>query len=151
MSKIIFICHGNICRSTMAEFVFKDMVKKEGLHNIIIVSAATTTEEIGSDTYPPVKQLLTREGIPFEPRKARLFQGNEYDDFDYIIGMDEENIRDLHRICNGDSEGKIHKLLEFIGEERDIADPWYTRDFEQAYDDISSGCRGLLKCLRGNK
>ena len=80
MSKIIFICHGNICRSTMAEFVFKDMVKKEGLHNIVIVSAATTTEEIGSDTYPPVKQLLTREGIPFEPRRARLFQGNEYDD-----------------------------------------------------------------------
>lgn len=113
MVKIIFICHGNICRSTMAEFVFKDMVKKSGLHNTFIVSAATTTEELGNDTYPPVKKLLKEKGIPFEPRKARLFKGEEYNDFDYIIGMDDENIRDLHRICSGDPDKKIYKLLDF--------------------------------------
>ena len=140
MIKIIFICHGNICRSTMAEFVFKDMVKKNSLHNTFIVSAATTTEELGNDTYPPVKRLLKEKGIPFEPRQARQFKGSEYNDFDYIIGMDDENIRDLHRICNGDPEGKIYKLLDFANVDRNIADPWYTGDFNTTYDDVILGC-----------
>ena len=148
MKKILFVCHGNICRSPMAEFVMKDMVRKAGLEKEIFVdSKACRRDELGSDTYYGTKDKLREEGIPFQPRQARQITSADYEQYDYIIGMDGENMRDLARLTQGDSQGKTYRLLEFAGESRDVADPWYTDDFDATYRDVTKGCAALLKKL----
>lgn len=149
MVKILFICHGNICRSTMAEFVMKEMVRRAGMEEkIYIESAATTREEIGNDTYPPAKRKLREMGIPFTPRKARQMTRADYDRFDYIIGMDDENLTDMRRICGGDREKKISLLLDHTPHPRDVADPWYTGNFDATYRDVTEGCTALLEEIK---
>lgn len=143
---ILFVCHGNICRSTMAEFVLKDMVAARGVADgFSIESAATSTEEIGNPVHPGTRRMLQAHGIGgFEGKRARQLTRDDYDDYDLIIGMDEANIRNMGRMLGGDPEGKVRKLLEFAGSTRDVADPWYTGDFETTYDDVRAGCAGLL-------
>ena len=146
MTRILFVCHGNICRSPMAEFVMKDLVQKAGLADqFYIESAATSTEEIGSEVYPPAKRKLAEHGIGCKGKKARQMRDNDYSRFDLLIGMDEWNIRNMTRICGGDPQGKIHLLLEHSPRPRDIADPWYTGDFEATWQDVWEGCQGLLE------
>lgn len=148
MIKILFICHGNICRSTMAEFVFKDLVAKEGwADQFYIESAATSREEIGNDTHPGTKRKLTEVGIPYTKRKARQVTRQDYDTYDYLIIMDQENQSGLNRIIGADSDKKVFKLLDFAGQNRDIADPWYTGNFDETYDDVVEGCQALLEKL----
>lgn len=156
MIKIMFVCHGNICRSPMAEFVLKDMVKKLGREDeFFIASAATSTEEIGNDIHYGTRGRLRREGIPITPRAAVQLRRADYNKYDLIIGMDSANIRNINRICGGDPEGKVRLMLSFCGLFRDVADPWYTGDFDSTFNDVSAGCRGLLKELgiedRGGK
>ncbi len=149
MIKILFVCHGNICRSPMAEFIMKDMVVREGLcDKIYVESAATSREEIGNDMYPPAKRKLALEGIPFERRRARQIKLQDYDEFDYIILMEEYNINNAMRIFREDPHGKLKLLLEFAGDRRDIADPWYTGNFDRTYDDLVEGCRALLSFIK---
>lgn len=149
MTRILFVCHGNICRSTMAEFVLKDMVAKRGLADrFAIESAATSTEEIGNPVHPGTVRELRRHGIGgFEGKRARQLRRSDYDDFDLIIGMDEANVRNILRMLGGDEAGKVHKLLDFAGHNRSIADPWYTGDFDTTYEDVLDGCEGLLRYL----
>lgn len=148
MIKVLFICHGNICRSTMAEFIMKDMVRKAGREDeFYIKSAATSREEIGNDTHRGTKAKLREVGVPFEKRAARQVTKADYDRFDYLIVMDEENIRGLKRVIGSDPEGKVFKLLDFAGKDRDIADPWYTGNFDDTYDDIMEGLTALMKKL----
>lgn len=149
MVKILFVCHGNICRSPMAEFMMKYFASKAGRENdFYIRSAATTTEEIGNDMYPPAKRKLTAMKIPFERRAARQMTRSDYSEFDYIIGMDDENLYDMRRICGGDPEKKISLLLDWTSRGRcDVADPWYTGNFDITYDDIFEGCHALLEKL----
>ena len=148
MIKILFICHGNICRSTMCESVFTYMIKKRDIADQFIVdSAATSTEEIGNPPPRGTVNKLKQVNIPLVPHRARQITWNDYNNFDYIIGMDEWNIRNLNRMLKGDPEGKIYKLLTFSGSERDIADPWYTGNFDETYSDIVEGCEGFLKYL----
>ena len=149
MIRVLFICHGNICRSPMAEFVFLNLVKKAGCESEFeIDSAATSREEIGNDIHRGTRGILDREGIPYCRRRARQVTRADYDNFDYLIIMDEENRRGLSRIIPADPENKIHKLMEYAGEDRDVADPWYTGDFEETFKDIDKGCRGLLEHLK---
>lgn len=148
MTKILFVCHGNICRSPMAEFVFKDMTKN--YNDIYIESAATSTEELGNGVHHGTANLLRKKGISTAGKVACQMNKNDYEKFDYIIGMDSWNIRNIKRICGGDPDKKIYKLLDFS--ERagdDIADPWYTGDFETTYSDVYEGCCGLLKKIYG--
>lgn len=146
--RILFVCHGNICRSTMAEFVMKSIVGERGLSDrFTIESAATSTEEIGSPVHPGTRKILEREGIDCSGKTARQMQRSDYDRFDLLIGMDEANVRNMLRMLGGDPAGKVHKLLEFAGSEADIVDPWYTGDFEATYDDVHAGCVGLLGWL----
>lgn len=152
MIRVLFICHGNICRSPMAEFIMKDMVAGAGLaEQFRIASAATSTEEIwngvGNSVYPPAKAKLREHGIDCAGKRAVQLTRGDYEKYDYLIGMDSANICNMHRMLGGDPEGKIFKLLSFAGAERDIADPWYTGDFEAAYADIVEGCQGLLRDL----
>lgn len=145
---ILFICHGNICRSPMAEMVMKEMVRQKGLEaKFEISSMAATTEEIGQDMYPPAKRALTAHRIPYTKRKAALITMKDYDWADYIIAMDEENMHDLSRLTRGDPDKKISRLLYWAGEKRDVADPWYTGNFEKTYEDIVKGCRAVLEKL----
>lgn len=149
MIKILFICHGNICRSTMAEFVMKDLVNKVGLtDNFYIESAATSREEIGNDTDPRTKRKLTEMGVPFTKRRARQMTKADYKEFDYIIAMDDNNIRNMMRIIGSDPDGKVSKLLEFAGSSDGIADPWYTGNFDDTWDDVLEGCTALLDQLK---
>ncbi len=153
MIKILFICHGNICRSPMAEFVMKDLVQKAGLADqFYIASAATSTEEIwngvGNPVYPPAKAELARHGIGCEGKRAVQLTRKDYEKYDYLVGMDSANIRNMHRMLGGDPEGKIFRLLSFAGSEEDISDPWYTGNFEVTYRDVDRGCRGLLEYLQ---
>ena len=142
----MFVCHGNICRSPMAEFVMKDIVRKTGLESEILVeSAATSTEEIGNDIHRGTRQKLTKENIPFTQRSARQITSDDYQKFDYLIGMDDENIFTMRRRWNNDPENKIFLLLEFAGKTLEITDPWYTGNFENTYSDIVEGCNGLMK------
>lgn len=151
MKKILMICHGNICRSTMAEFVMKDMVRKAGLENkYYIESAATSREEIGNDTHPGTKRKLTEVGIPYTKRRARQVTKNDYAEYDYLVIMDQNNLRNLNRIIGEDPDNKVFKLLEFAGKSRDIADPWYTGNFDETYDDVVEGCQALLEHLENN-
>ncbi|MDE6024830.1 MAG: low molecular weight phosphotyrosine protein phosphatase [Lachnospiraceae bacterium] len=152
MIKILFICHGNICRSPMAEFILKDMVQKQDLADqFYISSAATSTEEIwngsGNPVYPPAKQELKKHGLSCGDKRAILLKREDYDKYDYLIGMDSANIRNMKRILGGDPQGKIYKLLSFAGSDRDVADPWYTGHFDVTYTDVESGCKGLLAFL----
>ncbi len=149
MVRVLFVCHGNICRSTMAEFVLKDMVAKRGLSGQFhIESAATSTEEPGNPVYPGTQRVLRAHGIGgFEGKRARQLRRADCNDFDLIIGMDEANMRNTGRMLGGDAQGKLHKLLEFAGSTRDVADPWYTGDFDTTYEDVCDGCEGLLNFL----
>ena len=146
MIKVIFICHGNICRSTMAEFVLKDMVNKRNIaEEFYIQSAATSREEIGNDTHYGTKNKLDEVGIPYTKRKARQMTKGDYEEYDYIIGMDDANIRKILRIVGGDKEGKVSKLLDWTGIDRSIADPWYTGNFDETYDDVVKGLEAFLE------
>ena len=148
MKKILFVCHGNICRSPMAEFVMKDLVQKAGLaDHFYIESAATSTEEIGNEVYPPAKRKLAEHGISCKGKTARQMTRSDYQCFDLLIGMDDWNIRNMTRIAGGDPEGKIHKLLDYTARRGDVADPWYTGDFDATWRDVTEGCRELLKSL----
>lgn len=145
MIKILFICHGNICRSPMAEFVFCDMVKKRGMEELfIIASAATSREELGNPVHYGTTQKLKEIGISTAGKYAIQLKKRDYEYYDYIIGMEYRNIRNIERIIGADPEHKIHKLLDFSSRPRDIADPWYTGNFESTYKDIVEGCEGLL-------
>lgn len=145
MIKIMFVCLGNICRSPMAEFVLKDMVNKKGLSNeFYIKSSATSYEEIGNDIYCGARDKLIQKNIPFTKRKATRLTPEDYNKYDFIIGMEEANIRDIKRIVGEDKENKIYKLLDFSNNPRDIADPWYTGNFEVTYYDIVEGCHAFL-------
>lgn len=151
MIKILFVCHGNICRSPMAEFVFKDMVSKRGNDYMFeIASAATSTEEIwngiGNPVYPPAREELARHGISCKGKRAVQLKKKDYDYYDYLIGMDSMNIRNIERIVGHHGE-KISLLLEYAGRKDSIADPWYTGNFEVTYSDIVEGCTAFLKYL----
>ncbi|WP_251614350.1 low molecular weight protein-tyrosine-phosphatase [Senimuribacter intestinalis] len=148
MIKILFICHGNICRSPMAEYVMKDMVRKAGCEaEFEIASAATSREEIGNDIHRGTKAKLREQGIAFEKRQARQVTKKDYEEFDYLILMDRENKRGLSRIISADPYNKVHMLLGFAGKDRDIADPWYTGNFDETYDDVVAGCQAFLQSL----
>lgn len=148
MKRILFVCHGNICRSPMAEFVMKDLVRKAGReHDFYIESAATSTEEIGNEVYPPAKRKLAEHSIGCKGKTARQMTRRDYDRFDLLIGMDSWNIRNMNRICGGDPEQKIHKLLDFTDRMDDVADPWYTGNFEATWCDVLEGCQCLLEQL----
>ncbi len=149
MKRILFVCHGNICRSPMAEFVMKDLVAQNGLQDrFYIESAATSTEEIGNSVYPPAQRKLAEHGISCKGKTARQMRRADYDRFDLLIGMDEWNIRNMNAICGGDPEGKIHKLLDYTDRKGDVADPWYTGDFEATWRDVTEGCQRLLDTLQ---
>lgn len=151
MIRVMFVCHGNICRSPMAEFIFRDIIIKEGKDGIISVfSSATSTEEIGNPVYPPARRELLRHGISADGKRAVRLEKSDYDKYDLFIGMDSANIRNMHRIFGADPDCKIVKLLELAGEMRDVADPWYTGDFETTYNDCLRGCEALLKHLEDN-
>ena len=185
MTKILFVCHGNICRSPMAEFVMKDLVRQAGLEaQFHIESAATSTEEIGNPVYPAARRKLAEHGISCEGKRARQLKSSDYEQYDLLVGMDRANLRNMHRICGGDSAGKLHLLMEYAGRREgvpakpssrlcgersrsgmselaasagsegyaafgdDVADPWYTDDFETTWRDVLAGCKGLLETLR---
>ena len=148
MIKILFVCHGNICRSTMAQSVFWYMTDKKGLSGCFeIDSAATSTEEIGNPPHYGTAAELRKHNIPLIPHRARQLTKSDYDRYDYLIGMDSANIRNMRRMTGG--EDKIYKLLSFAGLDRDVADPWYTGDFETTYADVVLGCAALLDKLEG--
>ena len=148
MIKVLFVCHGNICRSPMGEFVMKDLVKKAGLESMFhIESAATSTEEIGNSVYPPARRKLAEHGISCAGKTARQLRRDDYARWDYLVGMDEANRRNMNRICGGDPEGKIHLLLDYTDRPGDVADPWYTGNFEATWRDVNNGCLGLLAAL----
>lgn len=143
--KILFVCHGNICRSPMAEFVMKDLVGKAGAEEAFeIASAAVSTEEIGNDIYPPAQRKLREKGVSFIHRSARQITRSDYAYYDHIICMDESNLRWLRRIIGDDKEDKVSLLMQWTGVRRDVADPWYTSDFEATYRDVTEGCKALL-------
>jgi len=146
MQRILFICHGNICRSPMAEMVFKHMVKNAGRENdFYIDSAATDYDEIGNGMHRGTRQILEKNHIPYTDHRARLVTPDDYNDFDLLIIMDSENQRHLERRVGKDTEGKVHYLMEYAGKYRDVADPWYTGNFEETWRDVCEGCRALLE------
>ena len=152
MIRIMFVCHGNICRSPMAEFIMKKLILDVGLSKeFAIESSATSTEEIwngiGSPLYKPAREELLRHGIPFSERRATLLTKEDYGKYDLFIGMDSANIRNMHRIFGKDPDRKIKKLMDFTGRGGDVSDPWYSRDFGRAYSDIHEGCTSLLLAL----
>ena len=149
MIKILFVCHGNICRSPMAEFVLKDMVQKEGIANeFYIASAATSTEEIGNPVHHGTRSKLAQVGISTSGKYAVQMKRSDYQEYDYIIGMDSWNYRNMLRIAGKDNKEKISLLLDYTDHPRDVADPWYTGDFEKTYQDVLAGCQGFLAYLR---
>lgn len=151
MTKILFVCHGNICRSPMAEFVMKDLVKKAGLEDQFqIASAATSTEEIGCPVYPPARRKLAEHGIGCAGKTARQLTRVDYAQYHLLIGMDRANIRNMTRICCGDPDGKIKLLLDYTDRSGDVADPWYTGDFEATWRDVLAGCERLLSNILAN-
>ncbi len=148
MIKVLFICHGNICRSTMAESVLTHMVKQRHIDHLFeINSSATSREEIGNPPHHGTVNKLRQVGIPLIPHRAVQMTKADYEKYDYLIGMDDWNIRNMLRIAGGDPDHKIRKLLSFAGSARDIADPWYTGNFDETYDDIIEGCEAFLRSL----
>lgn len=147
MYKILFVCHGNICRSPMAEYIMRDMLKKRGITGVSVASAATSTEEIGNGVHRGTVAVLSRLGIDCSDKTARQMTRSDYDKFDLLIGMDGANIRNMERISRGDPAGKIYRLLDFTEQPRDISDPWYTGDFGLTYADVREGCEALLREL----
>ncbi len=151
-TRILFVCHGNICRSPMAEFIMKKLVEDAGLaEQFEIASAATSTEEIGNPVYPPARRKLAEHGIGCEGKYARQLTRRDYEHYDLLIGMDRYNIRNMERMCGGDPEGKIHSLMEYEGRKgQDVADPWYTGDFDATWRDCLNGCKALLEVTTYN-
>lgn len=152
MIKIMFVCHGNICRSPMAEFILKEMLRQRGWENRCrVASCATSTEEIwggrGSPMYPPAKAMLSAHGIPYTEREAVQLRRSDYSEYDLFIGMDSANIRNMERMLGGDPQGKIRRMMDFTDRGGDVADPWYSRNFEDAYRDIRDGCEGILRWI----
>ena len=144
----MFVCHGNICRSPMAEFIMKKLVTDAGLSDrFYIASSATSTEELGNPVYPPARSELAKHDIGCSGKTAVQLRKSDYDRYDYFIGMDTANIRNMNRIFGSDRDGKIYKLLTFTGRSDDVSDPWYSRKFDTAYADIEEGCKGLLAKL----
>ena len=150
MKKLLFVCHGNICRSPMAEFVMKALVQEQGLsYRYEIASAATSTEEIGNPVYPPARRMLAAHGISCAGKTARQMTKQDYAYYDLLIGMDHANLRNMRRICCGDPDGKLHLLLDYTNRPGEVADPWDTDDFQSTWEDVTEGCQGLLKALEG--
>lgn len=149
MIKILFVCHGNICRSPMAEFILKDMVRRAGeAERFEIASAATSTEELGSGVYPPARRKLAEHGIDCAGKTARRIRPADYEEYDLLIGFDRANMQNMARCFGGDPEGKLHRITAFAGAPDAIVDdPWYTRDFDRAWEDIHAGCLGLFNRL----
>jgi protein-tyrosine phosphatase len=145
--KILFVCHGNICRSPMAEFVMKHLLAEAGRDDITAESAAMHTDAIGCDTHRGTRNVLSLKGVPFEKRAAWLLTASKASEYDLIIGMDDYNIADLKRLVYPGDAAKIRKLLDYTGEKRDVADPWYTGNFDETYDDVLAGCKALLETL----
>ncbi len=145
MPKILFICHGNICRSPMAEMVLKHLIRQRGLTGYTVASAAVSREEIGNDVYPPARRELARQGVPCEHRGARQVTARDYDEWDHLIGMDMSNITRMLRIFGGDPDHKVHRLLDYTGHPADVDDPWYTDRFDVCYADVLAGCEALLR------
>ena len=143
--RILFLCHGNICRSPMAEFVMKDLLRKAGRTDVTVESAALHTDELGNDIHYGTRQKLTEMKIPFEPREAWLLSAAKAKEYDLLIGMDRYNLADLRRLVYPEDRDKIHLLLDYTGQGRDVADPWYTGNFDATWDDILAGCTALLK------
>ena len=151
MVKILFVCHGNICRSTMAQYVMEDLVRKAGLEDqFYIDSAAASTDEIGNPVHHGTRRKLREMGVPCGEHRARQLTQRDYETFDWLIGMDEANLRDMRRMLGDDPQGKLHLLLDFTGRPGSITDPWYTGDFDATWRDVLEGCQGLLKKLRQN-
>ncbi len=150
MHKILFVCYGNICRSPMAEFVMKDLAARLDMSGeFFIASAATSAEEIGNPVYPPARRMLAKHGINCAGKTARQMNRRDYEEFDLLVGMDGQNLRAMRRICGGDRAGKLRMLMEYTDRPGDVADPWYTGDFEATWRDVSEGCRGMMKALTG--
>ena len=148
MTRILFICHGNICRSTMAQFVMEDLVRRAGREDeFVIDSAATSSEELGNPPHHGTVAKLRAEGVPLGRHRARRMRREEYDSWDHIVYMDAENARGLGRILGGDPDGKVSRLLDWTARPRDVADPWYTGDFDATYRDVRAGCEALLAAL----
>ena len=148
MIKILFVCHGNICRSPMAEFVMKHMTAEARLESQFhIESAATSREELGNPVYPPARKKLSEHGIDCTGKTARQLRSGDYHDYDLLIGMDHANLHNMQRICGGDPDGKIHLLLDYTSRPGDVADPWYTGDFDATWRDVEEGCQGILDQL----
>ena len=149
MIKILFICHGNICRSPMCEYVLKDLVKKEGLSDKFeIASAATSSEELGNPVYPPAKRKLAEHGIGCDGHHARRMTREDYDYYDYLIGTDQENMHYMLWLWGNDPENKCSLIMDYTGHPREVSDPWYTRDFEATWRDVSEGCAAFLEYLK---
>ena len=152
MKRIMFVCHGNICRSPMAEFVMKKLVSDRGLSlEFEITSSATSTEEIGNDIHYGTRRILDKYSVPHTPRHAVELLRKDYEKYDFFVGMDSANIRNMHRIFGSDTEGKIIRLLDLTDTKRDVADPWYTGNFEATWQDINAGCEALLEKLFNHK
>lgn len=151
MIKVAFVCHGNICRSTMAQSVFAYKVQEQGLESMFFIdSFATSREEIGNPPHGGTVRKLQAVGIPVVPHRAKQISWDDYEEFDYIIGMDEKNVANLNRLLKGDPDGKVYKFLTFAGSGRDITDPWYTGNFDVTYNDVLKGCEGFLNYLKTN-
>ena len=149
MIKILFVCHGNICRSPMAEFVMKRMVKENNLSDEFeIASAATSTEELGNPVYPPARKIMAEHGISCAGKTARQMTAEDYEYCDYIVAMDTNNLRNMKRFVGTDPQSKVSLLMEHTGDSRDVKDPWYTGDFEATWEDVNAGCRALLEKLK---
>ncbi|MBQ4065476.1 MAG: low molecular weight phosphotyrosine protein phosphatase [Clostridia bacterium] len=152
MIRILFVCHGNICRSPMAEFILRDMAEKRGIaHRVAVASCATSTEEIwngvGNPVYPPAREELKRHGLTCEGKRAVQLKPSDYDDYDYLVGMDGRNLTNMRRMMGGDPEEKISLLMDYTSRPGDVADPWYSDRFDIAYRDIYEGCEGLMKVV----
>lgn len=148
MHRILFVCHGNICRSPMAEFIMKQKVEERGIEeDFYIESCATSSEEIGNPVYPPAKQVLQRRGINCSAKRARKITRGDYERFDYIVCMDSNNLRNLKLMFPNDNGKKISKILSFTGIDRDVADPWYSGDFSATEEDVCIGCEAILKYI----